>query len=173
MSRPHDHQQTAVSSDAPTTRARADIVAEICARIAGGSSVAEVFREPAADYPNQHTFWRWCADPEVERAYRDATVTRGEKYAEEIVAISDQAPPLERTQFGEKHDAGFVAWQKNRIEARKWVAARMLPKRYGDRTVIAGDADNPVHIVDDTVTGKLLPELAAGSAPTTPGESDT
>lgn len=129
-----------------STRARAEIIADICDRIAGGESVESVFRTPAADYPSNATFWRWLADPELERLYEVATTRRGEKYAEEIVGIVDEPPPSVETQFGSHVDPAWVQWQKNRAEARKWVAARMLPKRYGDRTTIAGDADNPLAI---------------------------
>jgi hypothetical protein len=31
-----------------------------------------------------------------------------------------------------------------RIDARKWLLSKMLPKRYGDRLELAGDQDNPI-----------------------------
>ena len=33
-----------------------------------------------------------------------------------------------------------------RVDARKWIASKVLPKQYGDRLAVAGDADNPVKV---------------------------
>lgn len=141
-------------------RARVDVAAEVCARISAGDSVREIFSGPADDYPSVSTWWKWIGtDPEVRAAYDAAVLARGEKYAEEIAAIADEQPPMEQTEHGEKHDTGFVSWQKNRIEARKWIASRLIPKKYGDRTILSGDPDNPVE-VRHSVAGRLLPELA-------------
>jgi hypothetical protein len=35
------------------------------------------------------------------------------------------------------------------MEARKWLAAKYLPRVYGDRQILAGDAENPVEIKQD------------------------
>jgi hypothetical protein len=31
-----------------------------------------------------------------------------------------------------KFDSSYVAWMKLRVDTRKWTAARMAPKKYGD-----------------------------------------
>ena len=68
-----------------------------------------------------------------------------------------------------------VAKARLQIDTRKWFLAKLAPKKYGERTVLAGDADNPLAIADVTaaVLGKLLPEAATGDAPETPSESDS
>jgi hypothetical protein len=43
-------------------------------------------------------------------------------------------------------DGAFLQWQKNRIDARKWTAMKLKPKKYGERLVHAGDAENPLEI---------------------------
>jgi hypothetical protein len=43
-----------------------------------------------------------------------------------------------------------VTWQKNRVDARKWVAAKLKPKKYGERVTHAGDAENPLEIKAST-----------------------
>jgi hypothetical protein len=131
---------------APSTREPAEIVAEICGRISAGESVHAIFRSPGEGYPAVwSTFWRWLqGNDEFERLYNVATEQRAELYAEEIASIADEAPPLVQTQHGEHLDAAFVQWQRNRIDARKWVASRMRPRRWGDKTIISNDPDNPV-----------------------------
>lgn len=44
-------------------------------------------------------------------------------YADEIIEIADACEP----------EAAAVAKAKARIDARKWLAARLAPKKYGDR----------------------------------------
>lgn len=129
--------------DATSTRAR--IVADVCGRITTGQSVALCFREPGDDYPDEATFWRWlAADAELDAAYERATIRRAEIQAQEVVEIVDEKPPMVQTQFGEHMDAGYIAWQKQRAEKRQWVAARMRPKRWGDKTILSNDPDNPI-----------------------------
>jgi hypothetical protein len=45
-----------------------------------------------------------------------------------------------------KIDSGYVAYQKQRIEARKWTAMKLKPRKYGDRLALGGDADNPLKV---------------------------
>jgi len=35
------------------------------------------------------------------------------------------------------------------VDARKWIAAKLKPRKYGDRQIIAGDAENPLAIQAD------------------------
>ena len=44
-------------------------------------------------------------------------------------------------------DSGWVQWQRNRIDTAKWMLARKRPKKFGDRTVVAGDPENPIDLV--------------------------
>src|SRR5690606_8051201 len=55
-------------------------------------------------------------------------------------------------------DGGSDDWQRDRlrVDARKWLLAKALPKRYGDRVTLAGDAEAPLGVV-------LLPEVQGGA----------
>lgn len=157
---------------------RAEVVSKVCDRIAGGESVNAIFSDKSAQLPDAATWWRWiAADKEIREAYDAALRSRGEKYAEEIVRIVDGAgSPLLHPETGDAIltpdgqpifvvDRVAVEHAKARADARKWVASRLLPKRYGDRTTIAGDADNPltVDVTDARAT------LLRGLAPKPPG----
>jgi hypothetical protein len=68
--------------------------------------------------------------------------------AEEIIEISDDATndyveraKEEGVQIVVDHD--HIARSRLRVETRKWVLARMLPKAYGDRVAVGGDAGAP------------------------------
>lgn len=153
---------------------RARIMEHICERIASGESVEKIFETPGDDYPGSATFWRWLRQfPELNELYEKATEQRGDLYGEQIVAILDQEPPQIATAFGSRVDTGWVQWNNNRADGRKWVAARMRPKRWGDRTILAGDADNPIQFAADAaIARKLLPELAAGDPAGTTSKPD-
>jgi hypothetical protein len=54
--------------------------------------------------------------------------------AEEITDIADEAPQTYRDVNGEiRIDPAFVAKQKNRMDARKWEASKLKPKKYGEK----------------------------------------
>lgn len=166
-------------------RARNDVVAEVCARICAGDSVRAIFTDAPADYPCVVTWWRWIgADADIRAAYDSAITARSEKFAEEIVAIADNVGSPARNAEGEliyrKGELVFevsreaIDHAKLKVEARKWNASRLLPKKYGDRTILAGDADNPLAVADvsATVLGKLLPEPAVPDPQDPPREPD-
>ncbi len=110
---------------------------------------------------NPEGFYRGlAANPEWEKQYARAKELACAAYADETLAIADEEPPQVDTQFGSHVDAGFVQWQRNRIETRKWHLSKLLPKIYGDRTVLSGDADAPlqVHTVVEFVKGAAQSE---------------
>ena len=55
-----------------------------------------------------------------------------------------------------KLDNAFLQWQKNRIDARKWTAMKLKPKKYGDKLALAGDADNPLKTETTIQAGELF-----------------
>jgi hypothetical protein len=125
-----------------------ELFAAILERMGGGMPLS---RACEAEHFSARDFWREMrADRELEAAYHTALALRAEANAGELVAIADQRPP--RDALG-RVDAGYVAWQRNRIDARKWIAARLLPKRYGDRVELTGPDGGPVLVVRD-LTGK-------------------
>jgi hypothetical protein len=81
--------------------------------------------------------------------------------ADEIQAIADEPPQEIVDDKGiSRTDSGWVTWQKNRVDARKWVAAKLKPKKYGERQVLAGDAENPLEVnVESKIFDTLLQNL--------------
>lgn len=162
------------TADDSATRAKSEFVQGVCDRIARGVSVDAAFRDPGDGWFSEPTFWRAiAADKDLRQRYLDACAARGLIYAEQGTAILDEPPQYTATAFGNKIDPAWVQLQKLRSDDRKWHAARMQPKLYGDRTILAGDADNPIAIDDSSsIASRLLPELAAGSPAGTAGDAD-
>lgn len=83
--------------------------------------------------------------------YARACELRAEGYAEEIVAIAD--------------DPKLPADQKRvMVDARKWVACKLLPRKYGDSVTLKGDRDNPLAIQRVDLSDSSLMAIAAGEA---------
>lgn len=132
------------------TRYTEELAAEILTRIAEGESLRRITMEPGM--PSHASVYLWLLQkPDFSDKYARARDEQAETLADEILAIADE-PPAEVTDDKgvSRTDNGWVTWQKNRMDARKWVAAKLKPKKYGDRQIVAGDADNPLEVKVDT-----------------------
>ena len=90
--------------------------------------------------------------------YTRAREDQADTLADEIIAIADEQPEViavvdKRT--GEliehKLDGAFLQWQKNRIDARKWTAMKLKPKKYGDKVQVGGDPENPLEVKNEAM----------------------
>lgn len=123
----------------------------ICARLADGESLRAICS--GNGMPSKTTVMRWLA---ANMAFRDQYACAREQQADtlvdDIVAIADEAT-LAVKHDGEgvslALDATAVARNRLRVDARKWVAARMAPKKYGDRIAqeISAPGGGPVEVV--------------------------
>lgn len=107
------------------------VIAErICSLIAQGNSLRAI---AAMDgLPSVEAMRTWLLrHVEFAAQYTRAREAQAEHFADEIVSIADreELDPQDR---------------RVRIDARKWVAAKLLPKKYGDAMTLRGDKDNPL-----------------------------
>jgi len=100
----------------------AEIGDAICEEVAGGKSLRECCRK--RDIPIANFFKALHSLPSLDEQYARAREARGELLADEIVAIADEA------------DAENAYAVKVRVDARKWCAARMCRKVYGDSSEV-------------------------------------
>lgn len=126
------------------------IAAEICTRISCGESLRQICMEERM--PVHSTVYLWLLqNKQFSDNYAKAREEQADTLADEIQAIADERPQEIVDDKGiSRTDSGWVTWQKNRIDARKWVAAKLKPKKYGDRQIVAGDAENPLEMKVDT-----------------------
>jgi len=121
----------------------------ICARIASGESMVSICAD--ADMPAQVTVYSWLSKfPEFAKRYACAREEQAEKYASEIIAIADENPtctvPDPDGGVSVRVDAAAIQRNKLRVDARKWIACKLLPKVYGDKQQISGDPEAPIGI---------------------------
>ena len=136
------------------TEALAD---EICERLVRGESLTQITKD--SHMPNVATVYRWLNKYEdFCNMYTRAREDQADTLADQIVAIADEHPDTvtildkDGGVLEVKVDSALIAWQKNRIEARKWTAAKLKPRKYGERQILAGDAENPVEVKQQSET---------------------
>jgi hypothetical protein len=138
---------------------------EICSRLAVGESLRSICKDK--HMPVQQTVYNWMfRNPEFMERYTRAREEQAETYADQIVDIADETPTLvplldkDGNVIDVKMDSAYLMWQKNRMDARKWTAMKLKPKRYGDKVTHAGDDANPVVIEQNlNVFGELLKNI--------------
>ncbi len=141
----------------------------ILAEITVHGNAARAYRKHKV---NPEGFYRYLANDEsAAERYRVAKSAGCHRVAEQILELQDAKPKTMETQWGEKIDPGWVQHQKNRVDARKWVLCHLMPKVYGERTVIAGDADNPLAVEISDAKAALLRGLTPKVEP--PGTPET
>lgn len=96
-----------------------------------GVSVSSVFR------------WREEFE-EFRKMYARSKEDQADYLAEEIIEIADDSSnDLERIDdFGNRiENKEFVNRSRLRVDARKWVAAKLKPRKYGDKVDVTTDGD--------------------------------
>ena len=142
------------------TRYTEELAAEILTRIAEGESLRRITMEPSM--PSHASVYLWLLQkPDFSDKYARARDEQAETLADEILAIADEPPAEVVDDKGvSRTDSGWVTWQKNRMDARKWVAAKLKPKKYGDRQIVAGDAESPLQVQSEvTVFDTILKNI--------------
>lgn len=134
-----------------------EIAATICARVSERETLKEICADPAM--PARSAAYAWLSEhAEFKDMYARAREERADLLADEIVAIADAA-----------EDANKARLQ---IDARKWWAAKVNPKKYGDRQGVTLDATHMHHMTteppSDLETARRIAYLlgrAVGKAP--------
>jgi hypothetical protein len=88
------------------------------------------------------TFYDLLEDEEKLKRYARATELRAEIMADEIIKISDK----------DKVDNTEVQSDRLRVDSRKWLLAKLQPKKYGDKIDMTSDGEkiNP-HITIELI----------------------
>lgn len=123
-----------------------DVFDAICNRLADGESLRAICRTKGM--PDERTVRRWAADEEHAFApqYARAREIGYLKLADEILEISDDGSNdwmlrAGKGEGGDEETPGYVLNGEHvqrsrlRIDSRKWLLSKMLPKVFGDKVV--------------------------------------
>lgn len=110
-----------------------ELAEKICEKIANGRSLRSICAEDGM--PTTSTVCKWLIEnKEFSEQYARAREKQADYFAEEIIEIADSVPA----------DSAEVAKAKLQIDARKWKAAKLAPKKYGEKLEL--DADMRVKV---------------------------
>jgi hypothetical protein len=145
------------------------VASEVCRMVAEGMSLKRVCELP--QMPPMYSVFRWqFAHPDFGASFARAQSDRAQVFGEEIIEIADDGRNDWMEQWrGDKlvrvADHEHIQRSKLRVDARKWLMAKLDPKRWGDRIQLSGDSDNPLQLtVRDLAQERHAlspPELAA------------
>lgn len=131
-----------------TKEDKKEILNSVIAEMVTGRSVLSILND--VGMPSRDTLYRWiAADEDVSDKYTRALSIRADVLVDQIIDISDSTDEDEI-----KLDSGKVVTNHRviqrdrlRVDSRKWIAARMNPKKYGDKIEIentGGEKKPPV-----------------------------
>ncbi len=134
------------------TKEKAD---EICEQLISGLSLREICRQSGGAF-NMSTIFRWIEANEDFRAqYSRAKKLQVEALVDEMIDIADdgsndymQKFDKEGGSLGYFLNGEHVQRSRMRVDTRKWIAAKLVPKVYGEAMTLKGDAENPIATKD-------------------------
>ena len=112
--------------------------------------------------PSFRTIYNWQAeDKEFDASIAHARNIGHDAIAEDCLTLADKEPLEVFDEAGNKrYDPGSIAWRKMQIETRVKLLAKWNPKKYGDKTILAGDDTAPIAVeVSFDIFGELLKNM--------------
>lgn len=123
------------------------IARKLCERIMRKETLNAICKSPGM--PSLATVVRWLASPnhaEFREMYYYARRVQAEMYIDEIIEIADETaddwkPVYNKNgvQNGWKPDNEAIQRSRVRIDSRKWLAAKLVPRLYGERVDVSHD----------------------------------
>lgn len=170
-------QKRAATKSVPRKTGRPPIYGQkhkdrICAEIAAGRTLTAIMRDEGMP----QVYWVFTElgrDEAFAKAYARAREIRAELLVEELVTIADDGSndTYVDENGNRRIDHDVIARSRLRVEARKRLVSKLLPKVYGDRvtTEVTGAEGGPVQ-VEDGSTAKLAALLAKVKGNVGPGK---
>lgn len=135
-----------------------DLGTKICTRLAQGESLRQICMDE--NMPDKSTVLRWLFDEDKKEfcdQYARAREIQAENWADEILEIADDSTndwvDRESKDGGtyQAVDQEVIGRSRLRVDSRKWLMSKLLPKKYGDKQQHehAGPGGTPIqHKID-------------------------
>ena len=147
-----------------------DIADLICERLADGESLRSICE--GDNLPARSTVFRWLSlHPEFSDQYARAREAQADAIFDDILEIADDG----RNDWMEKKDSEGenIGWRENgealrrsalRVDARKWMAGKLRPKKYSDKLDlnVSGSLQSMPEEQLDARINELLGKVGAG-----------
>jgi hypothetical protein len=140
-----------------------DVADIICERIADGESLRAICGDD--DMPAKSSVFKWLSEQaSFSDQYARARETQADAIFDEILDIADDGS--NDWMVKNTADGGAIGWRENgealrrsalRVDARKWMAGKLRPKKYGDKVQHTGaDGEGPVSVIIQSSDAGLL-----------------
>lgn len=114
-----------------------EIALRICERLADGESLKAMCEDE--DMPSKSTVFKWLSEnPAFSDMYARARESQADALFDDVLSIADDG----RNDWMQRNFGEDTRWVENgealrrsqlRIDARKWMAGKLRPKKYGDK----------------------------------------
>jgi hypothetical protein len=131
----------------PVTKYSEELFESVCDKIATSADGLEKICQECGI--SARHFHRWIAENEnLRQKYASAREEQADFLADQILKLADdKSGDTQAGEFGEVGNAAAIQRSRLQVEARKWIAAKLKPKKYGDKVE-----------VDQTINVNKLPD---------------
>jgi hypothetical protein len=135
---------------------------EICQRMVNGQGLLKICSDEGM--PDRSTVYRWMeANESFRYRYARAREALMDFYAEQILTIAfDESGDIVIEQDGNRSKAvanhAKVQRDRLKVDSLKWITSRLFPKRYGDKTELLGQNDEPQQLTISWQTKRAILE---------------
>jgi hypothetical protein len=152
----HDSRTTAGRGVGRPSKYSEELASEICRLLSEGESLRQICERQ--DMPARSTVNKWLAQKrEFADQYALARERQADFYADEMVHLADTAEDVNKARL--------------QIDTRKWVAAKLLPKKYNDRLVTEHVAGGDARPMDPVELAQRVAAMLAEHQKTTGSEA--
>lgn len=142
------------------TKYNEKIAALICERVATHTCGLNVLCDMYEDLPVKSTvnLWRYKY-PEFSAQYAQAKLVQADLLAEECLEIADDDSRDTKInpETGDEYlNSEFVARSRLRIDTRKWLAMKLLPKQYGEAAKKDEDKSDEKSVLEKIISGEIV-----------------
>lgn len=124
----------------PKEKYTIEMAQKICRAVAVSSDSLIKICKDNPEFPNKNTIYAWRLDiPEFAEMYMNAKRVQADILVDELLTIADDSSQDVITRIdanGQEYQVAnteFISRSKARIETRKWLATKLLPRLYGDK----------------------------------------
>jgi len=117
----------------------------ICDALAEGHSLRSICA--ADNMPSKSTVFKWLSEqPAFSDQYARAREAQADCLFDDILEIADDGrnDSYIDDEGNRRTDTDVIQRSKLRVEARKWMASKLAPKRYGEKLQHTGDGGGPI-----------------------------
>jgi hypothetical protein len=140
----------AVSERKPSVQRNEEMEQEVLRRLSEGEPLAVICRSDPERFPTPMSWGNWVsADEGLAIAYARAREVGFDAIAADCLNIADDKSNDTRMAGGDENErevanTEWISRSKLRVETRLKLLAKWDPKRYGEKTLVGSDPENPL-----------------------------